>query len=77
MYDLKGKVAMVTGAGRQGGIGAAVARRLARDGARVVLADICAPPTNLSHAGCGQWEELAAIAEEIGGLPVRVDVSDV
>ncbi|MBU0492461.1 MAG: SDR family oxidoreductase, partial [Chloroflexi bacterium] len=47
------------------------------DGARVVLADICAPPTNLSHAGCGQWEELAAIAEEIGGLPVRVDVSDV
>jgi NAD(P)-dependent dehydrogenase (short-subunit alcohol dehydrogenase family) len=76
MYNLEGKVAIVTGAGRKGGIGAAVARRLARDGARVVVGDICAPPTDLPHGGCGRWEELAAIAEEIKGLPVRVDVTD-
>ena len=81
MYNLKDKVAIVTGAGRKGGIGAAVALRLARDGAHVVVGDICAPPSELPHAGSGQWEELAAIAEEIEslgvrGLPVRVDVTD-
>ncbi len=81
MYNLKDKVAIVTGAGRKGGIGAAVALRLARDGAHVVVGDICAPPSELPHAGSGQWEELAAIAEEIEslgvrGLPLRVDVTD-
>lgn len=35
MYELKDRVAIVTGAGRKGGIGAAVARRLAQDGAHV------------------------------------------
>ena len=81
MYDLTNKVAIVTGAGRRGGIGAEVARRLAQDGAHVVVGDICAPPTDLPHAGSGQWEELTAIAEEIESLgvrclPVRVDVTD-
>jgi NAD(P)-dependent dehydrogenase (short-subunit alcohol dehydrogenase family) len=81
MYNLQDRVAIVTGAGRRGGIGEAVARRLAECGARVVLGDICAPPTELAHAGSGQWEELAAIASEIDAkgvraLPVRVDVSD-
>ena len=37
---LKGKVAIVTGAGRVGGIGEAIARSLAREGASVVLSDI-------------------------------------
>lgn len=41
MYqDLNGKVAVVTGAGRQGGLGAAMAQRLAAEGARVVVADL-------------------------------------
>jgi NAD(P)-dependent dehydrogenase (short-subunit alcohol dehydrogenase family) len=38
--DLDGKVAIVTGAGSGGGIGAATARVLAEAGARVVLADL-------------------------------------
>jgi NAD(P)-dependent dehydrogenase (short-subunit alcohol dehydrogenase family) len=81
MYDLKDKVAIVTGAGRKGGIGAAVARRLARDGAHVVVGDICAPPTDLPHGGSGQWAELVAIAAKVEALgvrclPVRVDVTD-
>ena len=81
MYDFKDKVAIVTGAGRQGGIGAAIARQLARCGAHIVLADICAPPTDLPHGGSGQWEELVALAQEIESLgvqsrPLRVDVTD-
>jgi NAD(P)-dependent dehydrogenase (short-subunit alcohol dehydrogenase family) len=80
-YDLRDKAAIVTGAGRRGGIGAAVALRLAQDGADVVVGDICAPPTDLPHGGSGQWEDLAAIAAEIEALgvrslPLRVDVTD-
>jgi meso-butanediol dehydrogenase/(S,S)-butanediol dehydrogenase/diacetyl reductase len=81
MDKLANKVAIVTGAGRQSGIGAAVARRLAQDGAHVVVGDICAPPTHLPHAGSGQWEELQAIADDlqargVQSLPVRVDVAE-
>ena len=40
MYDLNGKVAIVTGAGGRHGIGRAIATRLAREGADVVVTDI-------------------------------------
>ena len=40
MYNLKGKVAIVTGAGRHLGLGEAMAKRLAADGAKVVIHDI-------------------------------------
>ena len=81
MSSLKDKIALITGAGRKGGIGAAVALRLAQDGAHVVVADLCAPPTDLPNAGNGAWEELEALAKEIESLsvkslPVRVDVSN-
>jgi NAD(P)-dependent dehydrogenase (short-subunit alcohol dehydrogenase family) len=81
MNPLKDRVAVVTGAGRKGGIGEAIAHELARSGALVVLGDICHSPTDLPHAGSGQWEELQQIAADIkslGGqaLPLRVDVSD-
>lgn len=81
MYKLMDKVAIVTGAGRLDGIGAAVARRLAGEGAHVVVADICASPSELPHAGSGKWEALSALAAEIEqmgvqSLAVRVDVTD-
>lgn len=81
MYDLKHKVAIVTGAGRKGSIGAAIGMRLAREGANVVVGDICSPVSGLPNPGCGRWEELEAVAEAIEalgvrGLPVRVDVTD-
>lgn len=59
---LEGKVAVVTGAAR--GIGAAIARTLARDGARVVAVDVPA-------AG----ESLAAVANEIHGTALQLDVT--
>ena len=57
----EGKVAIVTGGGR--GLGAGYCRALAAEGANVVVADITE-------------EGAREVADEIGGLPVRVDVSD-
>ncbi len=77
------KVALITGAGREKGIGAAIARRLAQDHVSVVLADLCADPADhpLAPRG-GQWQTLQTLAEEIAratgvdALPIQVDVTD-
>ena len=64
--SLEGKTAVVTGAGRAGGIGQGVAARLAAEGARVVLHDLgkIGGDTAPAH-GVGTSEELEAIAEAI------------
>jgi len=59
---LDGKVALVTGSAR--GIGAATARALAREGARVVILD-----------RPGDEEAAAAVAKEVGGVPYTVDLA--
>ena len=71
MANFDEKVAIVTGAGRPKGIGAAVARRLAHDGAHVVVSDLCRPPSEMNNAGGGTWEALQALANEIETLGVR------
>jgi NAD(P)-dependent dehydrogenase (short-subunit alcohol dehydrogenase family) len=58
--DLNGRVAVITGAGR--GIGAAIARRIAAEGATVLVTDV-------------DERAAAAVAAEIGGSSRRVDVS--
>ncbi len=58
---LEGKVAVITGAAS--GIGRASAIRFAREGARVVVADLAEGPGG-------------AVAAEVGGTYVRADVTD-
>jgi NAD(P)-dependent dehydrogenase (short-subunit alcohol dehydrogenase family) len=55
------KVAVVTGGGH--GIGRALSRRLAADGAKVVVADI-------------EGDAAETVATEIGGIAKQIDVSD-
>src|SRR4051794_27086801 len=61
-WPLAGEVAVVTGAAR--GIGASIAKVLARDGAHVVAVDIPA-------AG----QALAGVANEIGGTAFQLDIT--
>lgn len=67
MYpDIAGKVAIVTGAGRRKGLGEAIARKLASDGARVVIHDLGKTAGALAPAhGVAGNEEMRAVAEDI------------
>jgi NAD(P)-dependent dehydrogenase (short-subunit alcohol dehydrogenase family) len=69
MYDLAGKVAIVTGAGGRHGIGRVIADRLAREGADVVVTDIersleAIRPED-RQAG---WQGLPSVVREIEAL---------
>ena len=66
MYNLKGKVALVTGAGGERGIGRAIALRLAQEGADVALNDIHA-----ASAPGSSWGGMAQVVGEIEALGRR------
>jgi NAD(P)-dependent dehydrogenase (short-subunit alcohol dehydrogenase family) len=75
------KVALVTGAARQRGIGRATALELARGGADVACLDIARPYADAPAHGTASADDLASLAEEIAALGVRsatavADISD-
>ena len=82
MYDLNGKVAVVTGAGGRHGIGRAIATRLAREGADVVVTDIPESVTAIRvEDRADGWEGLPSVVQEIEAegrqaLGIFSDVSD-
>ncbi|MCA2997197.1 MAG: SDR family oxidoreductase [Rhodocyclaceae bacterium] len=64
--ELKGKVALVTGAGRRKGLGEAIARRLATEGCKVVVTDIGhAKGEQMPEAAVGILSEMEQVAADI------------
>lgn len=75
MYqELKGKTALVTGAGKKTGIGYAIAQKLAESGANVVLGDLVSNDQQSQPPVAANPEEMTALAEE---LSRRFDVKAV
>jgi len=78
---LEDKVAIVTGAGRMRGIGRAIALRLAKDGADVVVTAVPhAPDAMPEHERDAKWRGVQSVADEIQAvgrrsLPVDSDVT--
>jgi len=76
MYQLEGKVALVTGAGGQHGLGRAIAVRLAQEGAHIVANDVV-----MQRLNSPEWAGLPDLVREIEGvgrqaLPVIADVAN-
>ena len=77
---LAGKVAVVTGSGRRGGLGLAIVQRLARDGVAIVLSDLGrSADAATPEAMIGTHGEMSAIADELraSGASVSVQACDV
>lgn len=78
MTSFTGQVALVTGASAPNGIGQAIARRLAQEGARVAVTDI-AGPANVDGQAVERADLLRRLSEDIGtktALPLTLDVTD-
>jgi 3-oxoacyl-[acyl-carrier protein] reductase/meso-butanediol dehydrogenase/(S,S)-butanediol dehydrogenase/diacetyl reductase len=78
MGRLEGKVAMVTGSGGERGFGRAIARRLATEGADLVLTDIAPAGIRVVAAKRATgWRGLEAVADEIREAGRRAVVAQV
>lgn len=81
MYDLSGKVALVTGASNKRGMGSNIAIGLAREGADVVVTDIFKPPEKLDPWDRAEgWKGLDSVVLEIKrlgrrGLAINADLT--
>jgi meso-butanediol dehydrogenase/(S,S)-butanediol dehydrogenase/diacetyl reductase len=81
MYDLAGKVALVTGTGNRHGIGRAIAVRLATEGADVAVNDRPLPSGATPWTAQDGWRGIDSLADEIRSmgrrsLAVPADVTD-
>jgi len=68
----QGKTAVITGSGRRGGLGEAIAKRLAQDGANIVISDIGQSRDKATGAEhIGSTDEMESIAEELRAMGVQ------
>ncbi len=79
MYDdLKGKTALITGAGKKTGIGFAIAEKMASCGANVILADLGKGPETVGGVRTGLRKEMESLAgslkEKHGVQTLAVDL---
>ena len=81
MYsDLRGKTALITGAGKRTGIGYAIACALAKNGTNIVIADLGKTAGEEAQVATGVQAEMAEIAGElqnnfgVESMAVAVDV---
>jgi NAD(P)-dependent dehydrogenase (short-subunit alcohol dehydrogenase family) len=80
--DLKGKTALVTGAGKETGIGYAVCRKLAASGMRVIIADLGGEGHEEESVPTAKTEEMEILAQKVRrdfgveAVAVEVDVAD-
>ncbi|QBY04581.1 SDR family oxidoreductase [Thalassotalea sp. HSM 43] len=64
--ELRGKVAVITGAGRHKGLGEAMAKRLAKEGCKVIITDIGhAEGDHMPESAIGSSSEMQQIVREI------------
>ncbi len=81
MTALTDKIAVITGSGKKTGIGYAMARKFASEGANVVIADFGMAEDFDADVGTGTSEEMDAIATELSSefgvrtLAVNLDVT--
>jgi NAD(P)-dependent dehydrogenase (short-subunit alcohol dehydrogenase family) len=82
MGELNNRVTLITGAGKKTGIGFAIARAFAGEGAHIILADLCQDLEGFDqYYRLSRWEELQQLAHEIStvgvrSLAIQVDVTD-
>jgi NAD(P)-dependent dehydrogenase (short-subunit alcohol dehydrogenase family) len=66
MYEeFKGKTVLITGAGKETGIGYGLAKKMASCGANLVLTDVGAPPVENAPIAYGSMEKMASIAKDL------------
>jgi len=81
MGRYENRVAVVTGAGRIGGIGEAIARRVTEEGGRVAVLDLCRENPDVPRESFGSFASLEEVAASLGrygeaGIAIRCDVTD-
>jgi meso-butanediol dehydrogenase/(S,S)-butanediol dehydrogenase/diacetyl reductase len=71
MRRFEGRTVIVTGSGRRQGLGAAILRRFAAEGANCVVSDLGTPKERMGAGDIGTTDEMEAVAGELRALGAK------